>query len=587
MRSTGSLGFSLPVSLAAPVEVLPRRSLRVSFSSPTPLLRALGPGEKPDDARWSACLAEWGWAWAVAPEGCAPEIPLASLWLDRTAWPRGFDARALALAVALQLRVDGEPLLASPKAIATDLERVWRTISSLSQEILGEVLALALLRANADVFNFASVAPSWPADVGLVIAERRRLRDEREPAPVWLRFGYGLLGDAFSMVRTIGGTFDDCQEIWATYAQDHELPMALHMAFWWEAAYCLTERHAYAAAEQAQRKVATFAEKLGGFTGLIDSMWHHQQGRLFYYAGNHELALAEFLREYAIHGDDLQVSAMLKREIANVLSDLACLDAARHFAEKSVAIARSQGQRTDLFKSLGRLAEIALKLGDTDGAKQLFGQSLAIQDKLAEDNRSPAQTLTYLGHVAILGGDADAAADWYERAASRDGDRSSEPYITMGRFALAAASGNAVELDQLWNAYGGRIETWASHPTHVLPAAVCILAASRMIHRARERLADVVRALVANRYVIEAAYALSALPVEHQSPICADIVTMLNRWQKTLSSFPTELRELAGSVNGPARMAEAIRQAPLCDNVVLGRACYPMTLIASPAATAG
>ena len=87
--------------------------------------------------------------------------------------------------------------------------------------------------------------------------------------------------------------------------------------------------------------------------------------------------------------------------------------------------------------------------------------------------------------------------------------------------------------------------------------------------------------------VIEAAYALSALPVEHQSPICADIVTMLNRWQKTLSSFPTELRELAGSVNGPARMAEAIRQAPLCDNVVLGRACYPMTLIASPAATAG
>lgn len=184
MRSTGSLGFSLPVSLAAPVEVLPRRSLRVSFSSPTPLLRALGPGEKPDDARWSACLAEWGWA--VAPEGCAPGYR----------WPAcGWTGRRGRVVSGVGAG-GGSATACRWRAVAGVAQgdrdrpgRVWRTISSLSQDPR-RGLALALLRANADVFNFASVAPSWPADVGLVIAERRRLRDERSrrrSGCVWLR----------------------------------------------------------------------------------------------------------------------------------------------------------------------------------------------------------------------------------------------------------------------------------------------------------------------------------------------------------------------------------------------------------------
>lgn len=67
---------------------------------------------------------------------------------------------------------------------------------------------------------------------------------------------------------------------------------------------------------------------------------------------------------------------MLDREIANVLSDFACLAAARRFAEKAVAVVRSQGQRNELYKSLGRLAEISIKLGDLPGAEQLLSESL-------------------------------------------------------------------------------------------------------------------------------------------------------------------------------------------------------------------
>ena len=269
---------------------------------------------------------------------------------------------------------------------------------------------------------------------------------------------------------------------------------------------------------------------------------------------------------------------MLNREISNVLSDIACLDAAKHFAEKSVAVAKTQGQRTELYKSLGRLAEIDIKLGDLAGAEQLLTESLSIQEKLAEDNRSPAQTLTYLGHVAILNGELDKAAEWYDRAGAKDADRSSLPYITMGRFALAAAAGNVVELNQLWNAHRERIETWATHQTQVLPAAACMLAAAKHIALAKERLPGIVRALIENRYAIEAAYVLSALPEDDQSRMAGDIVAMLNRWQKTLGSLPPEIREITGSLNGPTKMVETIRQSALRGNAQMLAACYPMTL---------
>lgn len=580
MQSTNNRKYSLPVSVSGPIDVLPHRMLRVSFPLPTPLLRALGPGEQADSGLWSDWLAEWGWTWAVAPESCSPEIPLVNLWLNRSAWPRSFDARVLALAVALKLRVDGEPLSADNETIALDLGRVWRAVSTLSMEVLGEILALALLRADSSIFNFESVTPSWPADVGLVIAERRNLRDDREPAPAWLKSGYALLGETFSMLRSMGATLEDCQEVWDTFASERELPLAFKMAFWWEAAYCLTERHAYDAAEKAQDKVGALAQILEGLTGLVDQMWHHQQGRLYYYAGNHESALAEFIREYQTHGEDLKVAAMLTREISNVLSDIACLDAAKQFAERSVAVAQSQGQRLELYKSLGRLAEIAIKLGDLAGAEQLLTESLSIQEKLAEDNRSPAQTLTYLGHVAILNGELDKAAEWYDRAGAKDADRSSLPYITMGRFALAAAAGNAVELNQLWNTNRERIEMWATHQTQVLPAAVCMLAAAKHIALAKVRLPSIMRALIENRYAIEAAYMLSALQDDDQSRVVGDIVAMLNRWQKTLGSLPPGIREITGPLNGPTKMVETIRQSALRGSAQLLAACYPMTLTA-------
>ncbi|HRD89501.1 MAG TPA: tetratricopeptide repeat protein [Accumulibacter sp.] len=503
------------------------------------------------------------------------------LWFARSVCPRGFEPRALALAFALKLRVNGEPLSTVPGSVTADLNRAWHAVSVLSKDVLGEVLALAILRADSAIFDFDSVAPSWPADIGLVIAERRALRDARKPAPTWLKSGYALLDEAFSMVRSMGASLEDCQEVWATFAKGQRLPLAFEMAFWWEATYCLTERHAYAAAEQTQGKVAAIAHALEELSGLIDPMWHHQQGRLFYYAGNYEAALAEFLREYKMRGEDLKVAAMLNREIANVLSDLACLEAARHFAEKSVEVARSQEQRSELYKSLGRLAEISIKLGDLSGAEQLLSESQSIQERIGEENRSPAQTLTYLGHVALLKGDLDNARRWYDRAAAGDEDKSSRPYILMGRFALAAAAADEVAMTQLWNAQRKEIEMCATHQTQVLPAVVCMLAAARYIPSAKDRLPAVVRLLIVNCYAIEAAYALPDLPADEQLPMTRDIITILKRWKKAMDSLPPEIRRIAGPLNGPGAIVEALRHSSLREESLLRASCYPMTLAAN------
>lgn len=570
--------FVFSINLAGPVKALPKRSLQISFPLASPLLRAIGQNETPDSGLWSKWLADWGWAWTITVDSCVPEVPLVNLWLNRSGLPSDFDARALALAVALQMRIDGKPLSSDLEASPIDLERVWRAISSLTQDTLSETLALALLRANSTIFNFSSVAPSWPSDVGHVIAERRDLRDEREPTPTWLKSAYALLGEPFELLRSMGSSLEECEEIWTSFTNGRELPTAFEMTFWWEATYCLTERHQYEAAEIAQKKISNLVEALEKMTGLIDPMWHHQRGRLYYYAGNHEQALAEFLREYKTHGEDLKVAAMLNREIANVLSDMVCLDAARKFAERSVEIARSQGQKSELYRSLGRLAEIAIKQGDLANAENLLTESLAIQEKLGEENRSPAQTLTYLGHVALLNRDFNKAAEFYDRASSKDVDKSSLPYITMGRFALAAANNNIVGLEQLWNVNCENIELWAKHQTQILPAAVCVHAASKHIELVNKNLPNLVRSLIDNRYAIEAAYLLSDLSFDDQSSLKRDLMATLNRWQKTLSAMPPKIRESVGPLNGPSKFLEVIQGRQLNTHDLQYANCYPMTL---------
>jgi tetratricopeptide (TPR) repeat protein len=581
MQHGPKLGYSLPVSAAPPLSIMAGRQFLVEFPLPTPLLRAIGAKEEHDGCMWSSWLAEWGWAWSVTTDRCLPQDPLFHLWLDRSGWPNGFDPRVLALAVVLRLRVD-EQELSSSRPITIDLGRVWNKISSLGRNTLAEVMALSTLRPKLALFNFDSVAPFWLADLSRVVAERRSLIDERSPTPVWLNAGYFLLGDGLKMLRSMGATLDDCDDIWGEIQLSNKQPLAFEMIYWSEAAHCLTERHSYEAAEVVQGKVEKLAGELEKLTGLVDPLWHHQQGRLYYYAGNFDLAFAEFLRQLKNSGGDLRVAAMLNREVSNVLADMTCLVEARKFAEISVAAARLQGQKSELYKSLGRLAEISIKLGDLTSADQLLHESILIQETINEENLSPAQTLTYQGHLAILNGQYERAEKIYDLAEGKDSNGSSQPYILMGRFSLALATKNYSQLALLWNLHHGILLKWANHQTHVLPATVCVVAASHSVTEANQELSKYIRALVKNNYVVEAAYAIHWLDESQRSIILGEIRLILNRWSKTLLLLPIEIRQQMGPFNGVAMIREWIDSADSKEKLRTRHYCYPMTLASMP-----
>lgn len=573
--------LSVSIAAAGPVAALPTRTLRIDFPAPSGLLRALGRDEQASDGLWSGWLAQSGWTWSIQPDALSPVDPLVSLWLDGGRWPERFDPRVLLLAAALELHVDGIALSLDGKGPLRELPRVWRAIEAVTQETLEELLAVAALQANSRVFDFNSVAPSWPAEVSRVLAERRNMADERAPSQRVLAQGYRVLGeDGFTLLRSEATTLDDCALIWESLGTGQALPLALELAFWWEATYCLTERHAYEDAEQAGANVDRLAARLATITGLVEPMWHHQRGRLHYYAGDHGSALKEFAREYQGHANDLRRSAMLEREIANVLTDLACPEAAHHFAKRSVETGREQGQRSELYKSLGRLAEIHLRLGEPDKAVELLGESLRIQESLRMQGRMTAQTLCYLGHANLLNSNIQSAESYYERVAGLDDGGASRPYLLMGRFALAAATHNPIELEHLWNAHSDQLAAWEAHVTHVLPAVVCTLIAADTIDAARSSRLRAVRALIARRYAVEAAFATTMLSEDEREPLLKDIAGMLGDWSRALKSLPPGfVQQIGAPLNGPSRLADLLRRDALREDDSIRGLSYPLSLI--------
>jgi hypothetical protein len=152
----------------------------------------------------------------------------------------------------------------------------------------------------------------------------------------------------------------------------------------------------------------------------------------------------------------------------------------------------------------------------------------------------------------------------------------------MGQFALAVSQGDAVGLDQLWIRHRAQIDQWGLHETHILPAAVCTIAASVRSRRAMQELPKVVRLLMDNRYAVEAIYTLKWLPSDASKLVARDILSMLTRWRKTLASLPPDFQKSAGSFRRLDQAVEGVRHWVNHDKWNLDELigiCYPMTLI--------
>ena len=151
--------FSVPVSIPGPLAVLPRRTLRRPSRDQCPL-SAVWARRGPENCAWSPWLAEWRWAWAVGRDACGLDDPGMKLWLARGGVPVGLDPRMLSPGRRAKTQGRWPAIGGGSAASPIELDRVWRAVTAMTKDGLGQVLALALLHADQDVFDFYRSAHS-------------------------------------------------------------------------------------------------------------------------------------------------------------------------------------------------------------------------------------------------------------------------------------------------------------------------------------------------------------------------------------------------------------------------------------------
>jgi tetratricopeptide (TPR) repeat protein len=453
--------------------------------------------------------------------------------------PRPWKARPL----DLQSLVAAELRDVLRLAVQENTELPHLQVPAPSASLLREALALALIRLAAPLDFRTGALHRWQSDFSAVMFERALSlpKVRRSDIPL-LSTGYQVL-EALVALRASAVTLAGCRSKLETLQKPDALPLAFLILYWWEATYRLTETGDFEGAEQAHLQAILCARQLKallpGMPDEVDScLLGLQHGRLAYYSGDFRLALLCFELEWknlTSAGNSGRSSvqtheARLLREVANVLTDLGHLDAAESLIRRAIAI-QAQLSDPELYKSLGRLGEILLRNGDPDGATAQFSRSLALQEL---DGLPGDQTLTYLGHAALLAGRLTDAENHYRRAEdtmAASASTSSAPYLWMGRIALARARSDA---DALRSLAATRHSFDDLTSARVLPRAVAIIGlwlsgAVESVELDRE-----LEALSANGYSLESLY---GLPLRHPTPedcrnVLATIAEQLRQWDE-------------------------------------------------------
>jgi tetratricopeptide (TPR) repeat protein len=256
------------------------------------------------------------------------------------------------------------------------------------------------------------------------------------------------------------------------------------------------------------------------------------------------------------------------------------LASARRLTEDSLAQQR-HGDDPELFKTLGRLGEIQLRQGDYPAARAAYEESWQRQP----EGRREGRTAVYLGHLALLENCLVEAETWYETAEQADlaQDITFNPYLVMGRIALAWRQGDLTGVRQRWNQHREALD--ALQDEKVLPAAVAALAVT--LATANPDLAgQSVERLLAAHYLLEALCPLArcAPTPKPVAPGLQRIADTLQQWQQALEAAASDIHELdpdEDSAPGPvaARIEAALAAndwRPLAADRAHG---FPMNLL--------
>ncbi|MDS4020915.1 MAG: tetratricopeptide repeat protein [Candidatus Competibacter sp.] len=469
----------------------------------------------------------------------------------------------------------------------TAIREALRASGSLPQR-WREAFVFALFEPNGPWDPNDELLAGWTQAVRAVLHQRRPLAQVLTPNSLWLALGYRLL-DTISRLRATRPTLAELETAWQTLQlpNGERLPWMFAVVYWGEGAYRLNEcgdtPGAAAALDRQNAAAAALTELLPALAPALDGgLWRHHLGQLAYYRGDFPEALRQFQHEWRLQGQRLPSSlkGRLQRSLGNVLTDMGLLASARRLAEAGLAQQRASDD-PELFKTLGRLGEIQLRQGDHAAARIAYEESWERQKAGQREGRSAV----YLGHLALLAERPAEADEWYQTAeqADREQEIAFNPYLVMGRIALAWRRGDCGETQRLWDRHQNELEVLGDEK--VLPAAVAALAVAletgdpELAGRYVERLLDA-------HYLLEALCPLArcaAAPGRVERWL-QRIAHQLHQWQTALDEAASDIADLEPHEPGaPGPVAARIEQALAADDwqplaVDLARA-FPMNLL--------
>lgn len=453
---------------------------------------------------------------------------------------------------------------------------------------LREAFAFALFEPNGPWPPDDEVLIGWSQAVRAILHQRRPLSQALRPGSRWLALGYRLL-ETVSRLRDMRPDFAEIEAQWSGLqpADDESLPHMFAVVYWGESAYRLLECGDTAGASAALNRQTIAAQALIAVLpdlaeSLDGGLWRHHLGQLAYYQGDFPEALRQFQQEWRLqsHRPDSALKARLQRSLSSLLTDLGLLASARRLTEQSVEQQRSRDE-PELFKTLGRLGEIQLRQGDPAAARIAYEESWQRQP----EQRREGRTAVYLGHLALLNSQWTEAEQWYQQAEHADAaqDIPLNPYLIMGRVALAWRQGDSAEVGRLWRRHQDALD--ALRDVKVLPAAVTALAAA-LAESNPELAGRYVERLLDANYLLEALGPLArcAPTPGRVEPWLWRIVSKLRTWQIALDAVASDISVLdSNEDSAPGQVAARIEQVLAADDwqplaTDLARA-FPMNLL--------
>lgn len=392
-----------------------------------------------------------------------------------------------------------------------------------------------------ELFARKGIMEDWLKAIKDVIYERGRLDRKRKTESTLIRLGFDLL-EQVQALRERDRTLDVMLQQWRDFdtAHSNALTITCAVVFWGEAAYCLSERGDMIGAQQLLAKQAqalkALVEQLPGLdpSDLMAGMWCHHLGRLAYYRGDMNDALALFSEEWQF--DDRLNEAnrpRLHRSCACVLTDIGFLEAAEQLTRQACQL-QANADEPERYKSYGRLAEILIREDRYDEARAAYSRSLDLQ--VGNETDVDGQTYVYMGHTHILLDDFSTAETWYQQAEIRDNSRFN-PYLCMGLVALYYRSGRYDALAELCRQHHKAIVELCG--VKVLPKAVIHMARFKVGLIDGQVLREVFKELQTENYWVEACCFLPVLYPEPRvdEPVIQSIIERLNKWNIGADNF--------------------------------------------------